>query len=82
MNLPVEFYERYVLRIAKTVKIQMIGDVFRLPKATYDALRFKEAERADQAQYWLDFELCLKLWRTGRINSSHSNIAREVLDAI
>ena len=43
MNLPVEFYERYVPELHRNnVKIQMIGDVSRLPKETYEALRKAE----------------------------------------
>ena len=48
MNLPVEFYDRYVPELHRNnVKIQMIGDTERLPKATYEALCKAEEYRSN-----------------------------------
>ena len=44
MNLPVEFYDRFVPELHRNnVKIQMIGEVSRLPKETLEALEKAEA---------------------------------------
>ena len=43
MNLPVEFYDKYVPELhQKNMKIQMIGETDRLPKQTFDALKKAE----------------------------------------
>ncbi|MBF8971060.1 isoprenyl transferase [Streptococcus sp. NLN76] len=58
MNLPVEFYDRYVPELHRQgVKIQMIGDVDRLPAATLDSLRRAEELTADNQGMILNFAL-------------------------
>lgn len=58
MNLPVEFYERYVPELNRNnVKIQMMGDHSRLPAATLDALRRAEATTQGNTGLILNFAL-------------------------
>ena len=58
MNLPVEFYERYVPELHRNnVKVQMIGAVDRLPQATYEALRKAEDLTKDNTGLVLNFAL-------------------------
>lgn len=58
MNLPVEFYDKYVPELhANNVKIQMIGDHSRLPQATKDALKRAEDKTKDNTGLILNFAL-------------------------
>lgn len=58
MNLPVEFYDKYVPELhANNVRIQMIGEHSRLPKATYDALRKAEEKTQNNTGLVLNFAL-------------------------
>lgn len=58
MNLPVEFYDRYVPELHRQgVKIQMLGDVSRLPAPTLDSLRKAEALTAENTGLVLNFAL-------------------------
>jgi len=80
MNLPVEFYERYVPELHKNnVKIQMIGDVARLPKATYDAL--VKAEELTKLNTGLILNFALNYGGRAELTQAIRNIAQEVLDA-
>ncbi len=58
MNLPVEFYDKYVPELhAHNVKIQMIGEHSRLPEATLNALRKAEEKTKDNTGLILNFAL-------------------------
>ena len=58
MNLPVEFYDRYVPELHRQgVKIQMLGDVSRLPAPTLDSLRKAEVLTAENTGLVLNFAL-------------------------
>ena len=80
MNLPVEFYERYVPELHKNnVKIQMIGEVDRLPKATYEALR--KAEDLTKLNTGLILNFALNYGGRAELLLAMREIAQEVLDA-
>lgn len=80
MNLPVEFYERYVPELHKNgVKIQMIGEINRLPEATLDALRKAEDLTKDNQDLILNF--ALNYGGRAEITQAFRAIAQEVLDA-
>ncbi|MBF0806721.1 MULTISPECIES: isoprenyl transferase [unclassified Streptococcus] len=58
MNLPVEFYDRYIPELHRQgVKIQMIGDVGRLPSETLASLRKAEQLTANNTGMILNFAL-------------------------
>lgn len=58
MNLPVEFYDKYVPDLhANNVKIQMIGDYTRLPEATLKALQKAEEKTKNNTGLILNFAL-------------------------
>lgn len=58
MNLPVEFYDRYVPELHRQgVKIQMIGNVGRLPEETLASLRKAEQLTAGNTGMILNFAL-------------------------
>lgn len=58
MNLPVEFYDKYVPDLhANNVKIQMIGDHSRLPEATLNALQKAEEKTKNNTGLILNFAL-------------------------
>ncbi|MGT2911517.1 isoprenyl transferase [Streptococcus cameli] len=58
MNLPVEFYDKYVPELhANNVRIQMIGEHSRLPQATLDALRKAEEKTKQNTGLILNFAL-------------------------
>ena len=80
MNLPVEFYDRFVPELHRNnVKIQMIGEVSRLPKETLEALEKAEALTHSNTGLILNFALNYG----GRAELTHAvkQIAQEVLDA-
>ena len=58
MNLPVEFYDKYVPELhANNVKIQMIGDHSKLPVPTLDALYRAEEKTKNNTGLILNFAL-------------------------
>ena len=58
MNLPVEFYDRFVPELHRNnVKIQMIGEVSRLPKETLEALEKAETLTHSNTGLILNFAL-------------------------
>ena len=72
--------ERYVPELHKNnVKIQMIGDVARLPKATYDAL--VKAEELTKLNTGLILNFALNYGGRAELTQAIRNIAQEVLDA-
>ena len=80
MNLPVEFYDRYVPELHKNnVKIQMIGDVARLPRETYQALL--KAEELTKLNTGLILNFALNYGGRAELTQAIRNIAQEVLDA-
>ena len=80
MNLPVEFYDRYVPELHRNnVKIQMIGDTERLPKATYEALY--KAEELTRLNTGLILNFALNYGGRAEIVQAVKMIAQDVLDA-
>lgn len=80
MNLPVDFYERYVPELHKNnVKIQMIGDVARLPKPTLDALR--RAEELTKLNTGLILNFALNYGGRAELITAMKLITQDVLDA-
>ncbi|GGE24399.1 isoprenyl transferase [Streptococcus himalayensis] len=80
MNLPVEFYERYVPELHKNnVKIQMIGDTNRLPEATYQALC--KAEELTKLNTGLILNFALNYGGRAEVTQAIRMIAQDVLDA-
>lgn len=80
MNLPVEFYDRYVPELhANNVKIQMIGDHSRLPEETLSALR--KAEEKTQHNTGLVLNFALNYGGRDEITQAVRAIAQDVLDA-
>lgn len=58
MNLPVEFYDKYVPELhANNVKIQMIGDHTKLPAPTLEALQKAEQKTSQNTGLILNFAL-------------------------
>ena len=80
MNLPVEFYDKYVPELhQKNMKIQMIGETDRLPKETFDAL--KKAEELTKLNTGLIPNLALNYGGRAEITQAVKLIAQDVLDA-
>ena len=80
MNLPVEFYDRYVPDLHKNnVKIQMIGDTAKLPKATFEAL--EKAESLTKLNTGLILNFALNYGGRAEITQAVKLIAQDVLDA-
>lgn len=80
MNLPVEFYDRFVPELHRNnVKIQMIGDVSRLPKETYEAL--VKAEELTKLNTGLILNFALNYGGRAEITQAIKDIAQDVLDA-
>ena len=80
MNLPVEFYERYVPELHRNgVKIQMIGEVNRLPEATLVALRKAEDLTRNNKDLILNF--ALNYGGRNEIVQAFRAISQQVLDA-
>ena len=79
MNLPVEFYDRYVPELhQKNMKIQMIGETNRLPKETYDAL--KKAEELTKENTGLVLNFALNYGGRAEITQAVQSIVQGVLD--
>ena len=80
MNLPVEFYDKYVPELhQKNMKIQMIGETDRLPKQTFDAL--KKAEELTKLNTGLILNFALNYGGRAEITQAVKLIAQDVLDA-
>ena len=80
MNLPVEFYDRFVPELHRNnVKIQVIGDVSRLPKETYEAL--VKAEELTKLNTGLILNFALNYGGRAEITQAIKDIAQDVLDA-
>ncbi|MCZ8467030.1 isoprenyl transferase [Streptococcus uberis] len=80
MNLPVEFFDKYVPELNKNnVRIQMIGETYRLPEATLSALnRAIEATRKNSG---LVLNFALNYGGRAEITNAVKLIAQDVLDA-
>ncbi|TCD45777.1 isoprenyl transferase [Streptococcus sp. X16XC17] len=80
MNLPVEFYDKYVPELhANQVKIQMVGDHSRLPEATKAALF--QAEEKTKKNTGLILNFALNYGGRDELTTAMKNIAQDVLDA-
>ncbi|MEY8463431.1 isoprenyl transferase [Streptococcus merionis] len=80
MNLPVDFYDKYVPELHRNnVKIQMIGDTERLPQGTFEAL--KKAEELTKLNTGLILNFALNYGGRAEIISAVQQIAQEILDA-
>ena len=80
MNLPVEFYDKYVPELhQKNMKIQMIGETDRLPTETFDAL--KKAEELTKLNTGLILNFALNYGGRAEITQAVKLIAQDVLDA-
>lgn len=80
MNLPVEFYDRFVPELHRNhVKIQMIGEVSRLPKKTQEVL-FK-AEELTKLNTGLILNFALNYGGRAEITQAIKDIAQDVLEA-
>lgn len=80
MNLPVEFYDKYVPELhANNVKIQMIGDHTRLPQATKDALHRAEEKTRHNTGLILNF--ALNYGGRDELVRAVQSVAQEILDA-
>ena len=80
MNLPVEFYDKYVPELhQKNMKIQMVGETDRLPKETFDAL--KKAEELTKLNTGLILNFALNYGGRAEITQAVKLIAQDVLDA-
>lgn len=79
MNLPVEFYDKYVPDLhANNVKIQMIGDHSKLPEATLAALR--KAEQKTKHNTGLILNFALNYGGRDEVTHAVKAIAQDVLD--
>lgn len=80
MNLPVEFYDKYVPELhANQVKIQMIGDHSRLPGKTLNALR--KAEEKTRHNTGLILNFALNYGGRDELTRAIKEMAQDVLDA-
>lgn len=80
MNLPVEFYDKYVPDLhANNVKIQMIGDHSKLPEPTLNALYKAEQKTKDNTGLILNF--ALNYGGRDEVMRAVKTIAQDVLEA-
>lgn len=80
MNLPVEFFDKYVPELdANHVKIQVIGDTHRLPKDTFDAM--ERACEKTKHNTGLILNFALNYGGRSEITEAVRSIAQEVLEA-
>lgn len=80
MNLPVEFFDKYVPELNKNnVRIQMIGETHRLPEATLTALN--DAIERTRRNSGLILNFALNYGGRAEITLAVRNIAQDVLDA-
>ena len=79
MNLPVEFYDKYVPELhERNMKIQMIGETNRLPKETFEAL--KKAEELTKLNTGLILNFALNYGGRAEITQAVKRIAEEVAE--
>lgn len=79
MNLPVEFFDKYVPELhANNVKVEVIGEVDRLPEATMDAMNRAIDKTKDNDGLILNF--ALNYGGRSEILSAIKKIAQEVVD--
>ena len=79
MNLPVEFYDRYVPELhANQVKIQMIGNLTGLPAATRQAL--EQAEEKTKSNKGLILNFALNYGGRDELVRATKAIAQDVLE--
>ncbi len=80
MNLPVEFFDKYVPELNENnVRIQMIGETNRLPKDTLKAM--EDAIQTTRKNSGLILNFALNYGGRAEITSAVRMIAQEVLDA-
>ncbi|MBM7636282.1 isoprenyl transferase [Streptococcus saliviloxodontae] len=80
MNLPVEFFDKYVPELHKNnVRVQMIGDSSRLPKDTIDAMT--RALETTKHNSGLVLNFALNYGGRAEITEAMKAIAQDVLDA-
>lgn len=80
MNLPVEFFDKYVPELNKNnVRIQMIGETHSLPEATLTALN--NAIERTRRNSGLILNFALNYGGRAEITLAVRNIAQDVLDA-
>ena len=80
MNLPVEFFDKYVPELdTNNVKVQVIGETNRLPKATFDTM--KRACEQTKHNSGLILNFALNYGGRSEITEAVKNIAQEVLEA-
>ncbi|MGT2845037.1 isoprenyl transferase [Streptococcus hongkongensis] len=80
LNLPVEFFDKYVPELNKNnVRIQMIGETHRLPESTLEALN--QAIETTRRNSGLVLNFALNYGGRAEITSAVRMIAQDVLDA-
>lgn len=80
MNLPVEFFDNYVPELHKNnVRVQMIGDSTRLPKATFEAMTRALEKTKHNTGLILNF--ALNYGGRAEITDAVKSIAQDVLEA-
>ncbi|HEM9176743.1 TPA: isoprenyl transferase [Streptococcus agalactiae] len=80
MNLPVEFFDKYVPELDKNnVRVQVIGDTHKLPKATYDAMQRACLRTKHNSGLVLNF--ALNYGGRSEITNAIKEIAQDVLEA-
>ncbi|AGM98104.1 isoprenyl transferase [Streptococcus iniae] len=80
MNLPVEFFDKYVPELNKNnVRIQMIGDTHKLPESTLKAMT--KAIESTRRNSGLVLNFALNYGGRAEITNAVKMIAQDVLDA-
>ncbi|MGT2961310.1 isoprenyl transferase [Streptococcus caballi] len=80
MNLPVEFFDKYVPELHKNnVRVQIIGETSRLPQATFDAMERAREKTKHNSGLILNF--ALNYGGRAEITNAVKLIAQDVLDA-
>lgn len=80
MNLPVEFFDKYVPELHKNnVRVQVIGETSRLPKDTFEAMERTREKTKHNSGLILNF--ALNYGGRAEITSAVKEIAQDVLDA-
>ena len=80
MNLPVEFFDKYVPELHKNnVRVQVIGDISRLPEETFDAMERAREKTKHNSGLILNF--ALNYGGRAEITNAVKEIAKDVLDA-
>ncbi|WP_019779584.1 isoprenyl transferase [Streptococcus sobrinus] len=79
MNLPVEFFDKYVPELHKNkVRVQVIGDASKLPQATFDAMERACAKTKHNSGLVLNF--ALNYGGRAEIAAAVQDLAQEVKD--